>query len=398
MQEKIHPDEALKLVLAEAKRLPLQNVPLAEALGLVLAEDIKADRDYPPYNRAMMDGYAVRITDVNRAVEVRGEVTPGKKFGKIIGDGEEVEIFTGAPCPKGVEAVVPLEQAVREGNMVTLPAIILGHQNIQARGAECRAGKLVLEQQTVIDALAIALLATFGKREVSVVRRPRVAIITTGDELVGHEEIVTEFQIRDSNGPMLSALARQLGLTEVTTARVPDSPAAFRAAFAAAGADIVLFAGAVSAGKYDIVPSLLAEAGATAVFHRVTQRPGQPLFFATLGEQLIFGLPGNPLSALVGFHHYVTPAIRALSGRAPEPKWGVGPLAADFEAKGPRVIHQLARVERGDGGVWQVSPIVGRGSADIYSAAAANAYVRFDIDAGVIKAGENVRFEWLGKL
>ena len=303
--------------------------------------------------------------------------------------------MTGAPCPDGAEAVVAKEDTTRDGECVSLPGAIAACQNITRRGAECAAGAVVLHAGDAVTPLAVATIVTFGIGSVLAYPKPSLAIVTTGDELVPPNEVPGPSQIRNSNGPMLTAMARALGVSPALVVHAKDSMDELRAALdAARGADFIVLTGAVSAGKYDSVPDALRAFGATPVFHKVTQRPGKPIFFATRGRQMIFGLPGNPLSCHIGFHRYVAPAVRKSMNLAPLPPRIDGVLAVPCTMKGPRTLFQLARAEHQDG-AWRVTPLLGKGSADMYAGATANAVLRFGPGMGTLPAGSPVDFEWL---
>lgn len=343
----------------------------------------------------MMDGYSVCISDAGSVVTITGEVAAGGIAAQQVIAGTAIEIMTGAPCPAGTEAVVPKEDVTRGDGCVTLPAQLKFGQNITRRGAECVKGATVLNAGDTITPLALATIVTFGIEEVSVCPRPKLAIITTGDELVAPHVVPGPSQIRNSNGPMLAAMAHSLGVSPTLITHAKDTMDELRAALAqASDCDFIILTGAVSAGKYDSVPDALREFGATPIFHKVTQRPGKPIFFATRERKLIFGLPGNPLSCHLGFHRYVAPAIRKFMRREPVPAKISGTLAIPYVMKGPRTVFQLARSESRDG-AWSVTPLLGKGSADMYAGATANAMLRFEPGSGTIDAGSPIQFEWL---
>lgn len=393
MPTPIDPDTAQSLVLNHtptARAICLNSI---DALGMTLAESIQSDRDYPPFDRAMMDGFAVVVSDAGRTVSVVGSVAAGDSPNSPVTRGHAVEIMTGAPCPEGTEAVAPKEVVQRDGDSVRLPLELREGQNIARRGSECAAGTVVLDAGDVITPLALASIVTFGYERVRVIPRPALAIITTGNELVAPGAMPGPAQIRNSNGPMLTAYARSMQIEPMLVTHARDTVGDFRRALEmAADADIIVLSGAVSEGKFDVVPQALEQFGATTVFHKVSQRPGKPILFATRGAQLIFALPGNPLSCQLGFHRYTGPAIRKFMGRPPIPHRYSGILAESFAMKGPRTLFQLARAER-NGGEWCVTPIKGKGSADLYSAGRANALARFEPGSGVVEAGSSITFE-----
>jgi len=397
LRTRVSPEEALDLVVAAAGPRPPQEVPLAEACGRRLAQAIAPDRPYPPFPRAMMDGYAVRLADAGTAVEVTGEVAAGQAAEKTVLPGQCLEIMTGAACPPGTEAVVQKEHVHREGRRVRLPATIPAGSHIAPRGSECAAGSPVLLPGDRITPLSVAVIASFGLTSVRVLPRPSLAVITTGAELVRPGDHPTACQIRDSNGPMLAALATEAGLPRPDPLHVDDRLEAIREALEqTAEQDIIVLSGGVSAGTYDLVPQAVQEYGAEIVFHKVNQKPGKPLLFARKGRQLLFGLPGNPLACHLGFSRYVAAAARRIAGE-PAAAPLVGRLTAPVFGKGPRTFFCLARASRSPESpdAWRVAPLAGVSSADIFTPCAANSYVMIAPGTAEIPAGEPVAFEWI---
>ncbi len=251
----INPEEALELVIRTAEPLPPIDIALDDALGLVLADDILADRDYPPFPRSMMDGFAVRLADAGKTIPIVGEVPAGSVWSGEITDGSCVEILTGAPSPLGAEAVVAKENVQRLENQVKLPAVISAGQNIAPQGSDCRQGQRALAAGQVVTSMAVGAMAAFGRTSVRVVPRPSLAIITTGEELVPAGQPLRPGQIRNSNGPMLAALVCELGLAPPRQLLVADRlDATLKALEECASADIIVVSGGVSVGMYDFVP------------------------------------------------------------------------------------------------------------------------------------------------
>ncbi len=351
----ISPEEALDLVVRAASPLEPQSATLAEACGLVLAEEIFAERDCPPFSRSMMDGFAVRLADAGKSVPVAGEIPAGSLWPADLAAGECLEIMTGAPCPSGTEAVVPVEQVSRHDRRVVLPGTIKPGQNIVPLGSECRAGQRVLSAGQLVTPLTVGTMAMFGMASVRVIPRPTLGIITTGGELAASGQQPGPGQIRDSNGPMLAAMARQLRIPDPPQRQVEDRlDRIVQALEEMADRNIILLSGGVSLGTYDLVPQALVRYGAEIVFRGVKQKPAKPLLLARKGRQLLFGLPGNPLACHLGFHRYVAAAIGKTSGRsAPAPRFQ-GELLQTIEPKEgrthfvpargicPRIVHGLA--------------------------------------------------------
>ena len=395
MKHMLTPEEALAEVLLLARPLSARAVPITEARGCVLAEDVRADRDYPPFDRAMMDGYACRVADSGRSVSVVGEVAAGAVRTEALETGTAVAIMTGAPCPPGTETVVPVEEVSRSNGHVSMPASLTARANVALCGSECRAGSLVAASGAVVTPLVIANLASFGYEAVRAVPRPRCHVVTTGAEIVLAGAPLAAGQIRDSNGPMLAALLGQLGVP-CTHAQADDTTDALSAAIEnAAGADVVLLTGGVSAGAYDLVPGVLESSGVEPVFHKVRQKPGKPLYFGRCGNTLFFGLPGNPLAVHLCFHRYVAPVLRALMQRNPAPASGRGYLTEAVTARGDRTHFRLCRVAR-EGARLALTPLAGKGSADIHAVAGADAYITVPPGSEGLAAHTELSFEYLG--
>jgi molybdopterin molybdotransferase len=379
--------EALATVLEHVGPLPAGAEPLSAALiGRLLATDVCADRDSPPFAKSLRDGYAVRAIDAtdSRVLPVIEEIAAGVIPKKAIGSGEAARIFTGAPMPNGADAVVMQEdaEAVGDGVRVVQTGVRPG-QWVFPRGAEMRAGDTMLAAGTRLNAAAIGLLASVGMASVPVIPRPRVSIIATGDELVSVQAVPGPGQIRNSNGPMLAAQAAPLAAV-ADLGIVRDSEAAMKAAIgeALATSEVVLLAGGVSAGKFDLVPGVLERLGVAAHFHKVRMKPGKPLLFGTKDGVLVFGLPGNPASAWVCFELFVRPALRRLAGETiVGPPRRRLPLAEAIAEANDRPTFRPARLEAGENGL-RVRPLPWAGAPDLRGIALADALI-------VLPAGES---------
>jgi molybdopterin molybdotransferase len=385
--------DALGLVLQHAR--PSEPSSLSPEAGLVLARAVLADRDYPPFDRATMDGYAVRVAHAGKTVAVRGEARPGVVSFSGPDDDECMEIMTGAPCPPGTEAVVMNEEVRRDGGHATFPSGVVVGQNIVRAGAECRRGAAVLPEGASLTPLALGLLATVGESRVLARTLPSLALLVTGDEVVHGGGRPGDVEIRDSNGPTLAAMARAARFPSPTHVSVRDTPDAIAVALETSSADVVVLTGGVSAGNYDLVPAALAAHGATIVFHKVRQQPGKPLLFAVKGSRLFFGLPGTPLGCHLGFHRYVLPAMRALAA-LPAPREERGRLVASWSTRSDRQQFLLARAERGEG-AWDLTLSYPKGSSDLFTAWGANAYVSIPEGIRALATGAAVSFEWLAE-
>jgi len=392
MPQLIVPSEALAHVLEAAAPLPPVNVSIAESLGRAIGEDVRADRDYPPFDRAMMDGYAVTTVDAGKTIGIEGEIAAGQASNLELHPGSAIAIMTGAPCPPGTEAVVQKERVTVEGNRVTLPGDIVMGANIAARGSECAAGQEVIAAGTLISPLHIALLATFGLDHVRVTPPASVHIVVTGRELVARQDAPGAAQIRNSNAPMLHAFVTATGANSRATCHAGDEADLIAAALhEGAGADCIITTGGVSAGNYDLVPEALQRFGAEIVFHGVEQRPGKPMLFARRGKQLIFGLSGNPMACLVGFNRYAMPALRKLMNMLPPCPTFTGALTAPLSGRGTFTYYATGRAHANEGG-WAIDPISGKGSADMYATANANALIHVPPGAQ-LNAGDVVTFQ-----
>ena len=393
----IDPDDALRFVLDVAEPRQPQRVPLGDACGLRLAETIWTDQAYPPFDRAMMDGYAVVAADAGSTVEVSGEVAAGDAPGRRMERGSCVEIMTGAPCPPGTGAVVPKEETRRDGSRVVLPRTIRPGQHIAPEGSDCAARSVILETGEVVTPLAVAMLASLGRESVAAVPRVSLAVITTGVELVPIGQPLRPGQIRDSNGPMLAAMARGTGVATPVHLHADDRlDVIVRSLEGTAHRDIVLLSGGVSAGNYDLVPHALARYGAEIIFHKVTQKPGKPMLFSRKGTQLLFGLPGNPLACHQCFHRYVAAAIRRMNNQDPNPRPHYGQLIAPVRPRHDRTYFLLGRASWviGASTGWCVEPLLANSSADVFTPSRANCYLRIEPRGPELPAGTLVSFVW----
>lgn len=312
-------DQAISIVLDHVEELGSETVALEDAHRRVLAEDVVADIDLPPFDRARMDGYAVRSVDLEKApatFRVIGEVPAGAMFDGKVHSGEAVKIFTGAPVPEGADAVQKVEVTRAEGNTVEIMEAVAAGQFITPHASEIAAGDIVARTGLEVGAAEMAVLASFGYSRVRVGRRPRVAVLSTGSELVDVSTTPSAAQIRNSNTCTLAAYAEQAGAIVEMFGIVEDTPEATRDALnkASYNSDIVITSGGVSMGDYDLVKAALLEIGAEIYFDKVIIRPGKPIVFARLGPTCFFGLPGNPVSTSVTFNVFVRPAIRKMQG------------------------------------------------------------------------------------
>ena len=316
-------DDALERILASVPALPAVETPLLDALGLVLAEDVAADLDVPPFRNSAMDGYAVRGDDVASApVELRvvGEIAAGEFPVRGVGPGEAMRIMTGAPMPDGADTVVRVEDTDNASDVVTIVAATPKGISTRQAGEDLKKGERILDAGTVLRAAEIGLLASVGRARVLVRKRPRVAVFSTGDEIVDLDAPIERGQIRDSNRYTLASAIRASGAEPWVRGIVPDSPDALRTALREViAADAIVTSGGVSVGDHDHLKPVLAELGKIDIW-AIAIRPGRPLAFGEISDGdrrvPIFGLPGNTVSALVTFEMFVRPALLRMQGRA----------------------------------------------------------------------------------
>jgi len=366
----ISPSEALEIVLGEARRLEAVFVPLAEALGGVLAEAAVADSDLPPFDKSAMDGYAVRAADVARLpadLAVIEELPAGQAPSRLLAPGTCAKIMTGAPVPAGADLVVPVEDTERlpDGRVRILRASP-DRRHICPRGEDVRCGAAVLEAGRVLRPQEIGLLASVGRDRVPVYRRPRVAVLATGEELVPVSAVPGPGQIRNVNSSSLLACCCAAGVAADDLGVARDEKTDLRAKIAEGlTRDVLIVSGGVSMGEWDFVPKVFEEAGVAVRFATVRMKPGKPTVFGTCGGRLVFGLPGNPVSTLVGFRWFVWPALRKMMGH-PEP----APQPLDARLLVPVKVRDdrttfVPAVLRGEPGGWAVTPVMTHGPADL---------------------------------
>jgi molybdopterin molybdotransferase len=389
-------DVARRIVQDQIKRLvptpASETVELEQADGRVLAAPVRADRDYPPFHRSARDGFAVIASDVAKTparLRVIGQTRAGEPSQFRLQHGETVEIMTGAPGPAGSDAVVMVEYSSREGDSITLAQGVASGANLVFQGSEARAGSTVLEPGTVLDYRRIALLASVGRSRVTVYRKPRVAILSTGDEVVPVDTIPEPFQIRNSNAWSLAAQVRRRGGEPAVLPIAPDQISRTRELIEQGlRSDLLLLSGGVSMGKYDLVEQVLKELGAEFFFTQVAIQPGKPLVFGRGGSTPVFGLPGNPISTMVTFEVFARIAVDLLAGRSESPLPFVqARLKSNFQHK-PVLTRFLPAVLEGDYGEATVNPLKWQGSGDLVAAARANCYLVAAAGQASWKAGE----------
>lgn len=392
--------EAIQIVKQQTRPLPVEQIELQKALGRVLAQDVIADTDLPPFDRSQMDGYAVRAEDAKAApvrLRIVGESAAGKGWHNRMEEGQAVRIMTGAPVPEGADSVqqVELTHELRDGTVVELLESVECGRSIVKRGAEIKAGETVLTAGTIINAAMLAVLAAFGYAKVEVSRKPRVGVLATGSELVGVDQKPGADQIRDSNNysigsysELAGAVVERLPLTGDETSLLKN-----QIAEAAGRCDMIVTSGGVSMGVYDVTKSALKELDAEIFFERVALRPGKPTVFARLANgTLMFGLPGNPVSVSVTFNLFTRAALLAMQN-ATEPalKQETAALARSVKGSVDRESYLPAQLTTNDDGEMIAFPLKWGGSSDFVAFAIATALVIVPANIKTLEAGSLVK-------
>jgi molybdopterin molybdotransferase len=384
-------DEALRRILDGVEPVPLELVPIQGAHGRTLAEPLAGLITQPPFDASAMDGYAVRTGDVQRlpaTLTVIGQAAAGHPFTGSLGPGEAVRIFTGAPLPEGADAIVIQENTAREGNSVVVREGTPDAGYIRRRGFDFSVGEVLLGPGRRLGPREIALAAAMGHAHISVRRRPRVAILATGDELVPPGTPLGPGQIVASNDLGVAALAESAGAQAQALGIARDTRASLEQHFAqAAGADILVTIGGASVGDHDLVAPVLEARGMQLAFWKIAMRPGKPLMFGRLEGTRVLGLPGNPVSALICARVFLVPLIRALLGQPREDERLVqAHTAVAIETNGPRQHYMRATLEPGSGGLV-VTPARSQDSSLLAPLAQANCLIVRPSGAPAVAAG-----------
>jgi molybdopterin molybdotransferase len=391
--------EAIEIVRQQTQRLLTERVAIDQVLGRVLAEDVVADSDLPPFDRSQMDGYAVRAEDVKTTpvrLRIAGESAAGRGWHNQLEEGQAVRIMTGAPVPAGADSVqqVELTHELKDGTVVELLETVELGKSIVKRGAEIKAGEVVLNAGTTVNAAMMAVLAAFGYANVEVFRRPRVAVLATGTELVSVDQTPGQDQIRDSNNYSLSAYAALAGATVQRMPLTGDETSLLKTqiANAAETCDLIVTSGGVSMGVYDVTKSALKELDAEIFFERVALRPGKPTVFARLPNgTLVFGLPGNPVSVAVTFNLFARTALLAMQGATdPTLKRETAALARSVKGTTDRDSYLPAQLTTNDDAELIAFPLKWGGSSDFVAFALTTALLIVPANLKSIEAGSLV--------
>ncbi|MCL5746354.1 MAG: molybdopterin molybdotransferase MoeA [Acidobacteria bacterium] len=379
----------LETVRGARTRPEVEEVDLLSAAGRVLAQNVSADRDYPPLARSLRDGFAVRCADLPGALRVIGEVRAGEQFGGSVGAGETVEIMTGAPVPNGADAVVMIEHVVRDGGEVRVDSPTDPGQFINPQGCESKAGDVAVPCGKRLDFSDVAMLAAVGRHSVAVYAKPSVALLATGDEIIPVTGTPKPFQIRNSNVYSLAAqVTRAGGVPRILPVARDDYEHTRQLLEQGLASDLLLVSGGVSAGKYDLVEKAFESFGAEFFFDRVLIQPGQPLVFGRARNRFFFGLPGNPASTMVTFEIFARAALELLGGQQEVSlPMSLARLGRDFRHK-PGLTRFLPAYLSSGG---EVTPVPWNGSSDVPALTRANAFLVADAERAQWSAGELIR-------
>ncbi len=385
--------EARARMLADAAPLGVETVAIGEALGRVLARAIDATRDQPPFVASAMDGWAIRRADLapGASFRVAGESAAGKAFPGVVAQGEAVRIFTGAPVPAGADLVVIQEEARRDGDTVRFAPDDNPRSNIRPAGGDFRSGDRLLEAGVRLDPWRLSLVAAAGRATLAVARRPRVAILATGDELVQPGDDPAPDQIFESGSIALAALVETWGGSALRLTAAADNAEAIAASVAGIEADLIVTVGGASVGDHDLVKPAMERLGLTLRVETIAIRPGKPTWFGTLADgRRVLGLPGNPASALVCAELFLRPLLAALTGREPAPAMIPAHLAASLGANGPREHWMRASLSIDPQGRAIVSAFPDQDSSLVGVFSRADALVRRPVNAAAASAGDIV--------
>lgn len=391
--------EALTFILNHTKEGPATVVSTEEALGLVLAEDVRALNDIPPFTNSAMDGYAVRSSDTRGASRKRPltlkllETVPaGRMPTKRVSAGWATKIMTGAPMPRGADAVLVAEDSDEKNGSILCFAVVRRGENVRRAGEDARRGERVLPKGTRIRPQEMGMLGAIGRTRVRVIRRPRVAILATGSELVEADRTPGPGQIRNCNNLSLIGLVKKYGAEPVNLGLVRDDARALRGRIiAGASCDLVVTSGGVSVGEQDLVKETLARLGAGVKFWQVRVKPGKPLAFGLVRGTPVFGLPGNPVSVIVSFEQFVRPALLKMMGRKKLKKPVITAILQNSIEKPAGRIHLIRARIRRRGGKYHASPLGPQGSGMLTSMVMADGLIIVPARKTAVRAGETVR-------
>lgn len=392
-------EKARKLVLNNVHVLSAEEVMIEDAIGRVLAENIFSPIEMPPFAKSAMDGYAVRAEDVQKPPVVLctiGVIQAGDTFEQKPRAGECVKIMTGAALPYGTDAVVMIEDTDARNEMITIKCSVKKGENVCQKGEDIRKGALLSRKGQLLSAAEITLLATVGKHKVKVRKRPRIAILNTGGEIVSPGEKLCLNKIYNANGPMMVSLLRGQGIEPEFLGIVEDEPKQlYKVVAQGLPGEIFLISGGVSMGDYDLIPQVLKKLKVKGIFHNVRMKPGKPFFFGRKGNCRVFGLPGNPVSNFLAYFLFVAPVLYKMQGKNREfPNFSKGILQQKFRHKKGRKHFVLIKIKKKNG-KYLLHIVPNHGSADVGSLAQADGFFVAGAKQEFIEKGETVRFfQW----
>ena len=400
-------DNALKIINENTKELTSEKKYIVSCLNKVLAENIYSKDNLPPFDKSAMDGYAIKSEDTKNydtekktiEFEIRGLIKAGDYCEDELKSGQAFKIMTGAPLPKGADAVIEIEKVEVEDNILKVSQVVSKDNNVIKFGEEIKVGELALNGGSNIRPVEIGLLASLGYSYVNVYKSPTIALIITGDELVDIDSKLQKGKIRNSNEYSLKALIKNLGAEDLSLGIVPDDKDKLKekVKYALENADIVISSGGASVGDYDFVDDVLKEIGADVKFNSVAIKPGKPVTFATYKEKLFFSLPGNPLSLITTFEEFVKPAIEKMMGKQIGNR-GEFPviLAGDFKAKRGRKKYIYVEIKE-DNGKHYAYKVGSQCSNHLMTMSEANGIIIIPEECGNVKAGEVLNGKFMFK-
>ena len=394
-------DEAFKIIEKEIRKLPPKQVPLLRAAGCVLEEDVVSPIDVPQFANSAMDGYALRIEDLKGdgpwKLPIQKVIAAGDSSWGGLKAGHVSKIMTGAPLPDGADAVIPVENVSVDADHVVIKTIPPEGEFVRPRGDDIKKGESICEKGTILDPVAVGILASVGKAEVEVTPRPRIAVLSTGSELVNPGKELTAGQIYNSNDFVLKTLLKKDGheiSRELCTAidNVDELCKSIKEKLV--DHDLVISSGGVSMGDFDLIPQAVKKIGGEVLFHKVFIKPGKPVFLSRIGKGYLLGLPGNPVSAVVGYHLYARRIIAKMSGLKYRVRGGKGILGEDLSVKGTRFCYIGARLEENADGVI-VYPSIRQKSGRLASISGINGFILAEGGTRTVGKGSEVDIEWM---
>ena len=389
-------EQALKLILNNAKKLPFEKTIIDDSVGRILMENIYSTMEMPPFNKSAMDGYAVKAADLKDSPVTLtniGLIEAGQLFRRSAKKGHCVKIMTGAALPEGTDTVVMVEDTRMSGNQVEIRRKGKRGENVCIQGEDMRKGQKLLDKGAILSTSDVALLATTGRRYVKVIRKPKVAVLNTGGEIIPAGGTLRKRQIYNSNGPQFLALLKSDRIDPNFLGIAKDRPDdLMRSIQKGLEYDVLLISGGVSMGDYDIVPDVLKKLRVRTIFHGVKTKPGRPLLFGKRKNTIVFGVPGNPVSNFFAYHAYIRPALIKMQGSNDfDLKFNEGSLRKSFKNKPGRRNFVLVKVVKKKM-EYHLTPTWAHGSADILALSKADGFMVVDEQTHIVKVGEKVKF------